>query len=78
MRRTTKDASELKAIILHNLRDQPGCDAIEDVDLEKIEVRQHGANWTVKDYHPASVPKDACKGALETVVPYLQAQFDMA
>jgi hypothetical protein len=43
MRRLTKDASELKAIILHNLRDQPGCQAIQDVDLKRLEVREHGA-----------------------------------
>jgi hypothetical protein len=75
MRRHTKDASELKALILADLHKEPGCEDVTDFVILRLETRENGANWTVKDFEPG--PNKVCLGILRNIVRLMQLNFDL-
>jgi hypothetical protein len=75
MQRQTKDASELKALILKDLHKEPGCEHVTEIVIQRLEKLENGANWTVKEFEPA--PNKMCQTVLLNIVRMLQLSFDV-
>jgi hypothetical protein len=76
MERHTKDAADLKALILRDLHKEPGCEEVSEIVIQRLETRENGANWTVKEFE--SAPKEVCRGVLQNIVRFLQLSYDIA
>ncbi|WP_041415667.1 hypothetical protein [Sinorhizobium fredii] len=75
MQRHTKEASELKELILADLHKEPGCEYVTDFVIQRLETRENGANWTVK-YLDTNQDK-VCETILINIARMLQLSFDL-
>jgi hypothetical protein len=75
MQRHTKEASELKALILADLHKEPGCEHVTDFAIQRLETRENGANWTVKYLDPNQ--DKVCETILINIARMLQLNFDL-
>jgi hypothetical protein len=76
MQRHTKDAPELRALILADLQKEPGCEYLTDFVIQKIDTLENGANWTVQYLDPKQ--DKVCEGILKNIARLLQLNFDLA
>ncbi|RWC32443.1 MAG: hypothetical protein EOS70_17175 [Mesorhizobium sp.] len=75
MQRHTKEASELKALILADLHKEPGCEHVTDFMIQRLETKENGANWTVKYLDPNQ--DKVCETILINIARMLQLNFDL-
>jgi hypothetical protein len=75
MQRHTKDAAELRAMILADLQKEPGCEYVTDFIIQRIDTLENGANWTVKYLDPKQ--DKVCEGILKNIARFLQLSFDL-
>jgi hypothetical protein len=76
MAKRKKSRAELEAIVLAELRQTLNC---TDVSSVVVVGSKHGAfTWEVESYIAARSPFLHCEQALRTIVPRLQAAYDLA
>ncbi|WP_248447729.1 hypothetical protein [Sinorhizobium meliloti] len=75
MQRHTKEASELKELILADLHKEPGCEHVTDLVIQRLETKENGANWTVKYLGPDQ--EKVCETILINIARMLQLNFDL-
>ncbi|RUU98580.1 hypothetical protein EOB36_23095 [Mesorhizobium sp. M6A.T.Cr.TU.017.01.1.1] len=75
MQRHIKEASELKALILADLHEEPGCEHVTDFVIQRLETKENGANWTVKYLDPNQ--DKVCETILKNIARMLQLNFDL-
>jgi hypothetical protein len=75
MERHTKDAAELKELILADLQKEPGCEYVRDFVIQRLDGLENGANWTVKYLDPKL--DKVCADILRNIVRLLQLNFDL-
>ncbi|AEG57730.1 hypothetical protein CN233_10405 [Sinorhizobium meliloti] len=75
MQRHTKEASQLKELILADLHKEPGCEHVTDFVIQRLETKENGANWTVKYLDPNQ--EKVCQTILINIARMLQLNFDL-
>jgi hypothetical protein len=76
MQRHTRDADQLKALIIGDLQKEPGCEYVRDFAIQRLDTLENGANWTVKYLDPKL--DKVCADILKNIVRLLQLNFDLA
>jgi hypothetical protein len=76
MAKRKKSRAELEAIVLAELRQTLNCADISNVVV--VGSKHGGFTWEVESYIAARSPFLHCEQALRTIVPRLQAAYDLS
>jgi len=75
MTRETCSASELQTIILESLKECPGFEKTQDIQIQPREQCEGGANWMLASVRPR-VDSKILRGARETI-DHLQRSYEL-
>jgi len=75
MTREIRSSSELQAIILESLKECPGFEKTQDIQIQPREQCEGGTNWTLASVRPR-VDSKILRGARQTI-DYLQRSYEL-
>jgi len=75
MTRQIRSASELQIIILESLKECPGFEKTQDIQIQPREHCEGGTNWTLASVRPR-VDSKILRGARQTI-DYLQRSYEL-
>jgi hypothetical protein len=70
--------SVMEAMLLEFLQAYPRCKEAASISIERLAVREDGANWKMHVYNPGRALRADCDVALRVVLPIMQRHFDLA
>jgi hypothetical protein len=71
-------ATDLAALVLVELRKVPHCEEASHIDIRGLADDRVSETWEVSHFNAGKSGIESCERALSTIVPRLQALYDLA